>query len=426
MIYWIYLLTVGIVFFDVALLMKNNLGFPLKGIRFYFLGLGGIFLLAIFLIFSSRSYDASPFFILTFGIPLYFGFRQKLFNSSGIDKTKRIVLWMSDSLKVLIVWIYSIIAVSFFSKIISGIFFKNDNGLMAMLMTTLVSSAVVLFFVVQASQNFSEKGVRENLNLVANGKSVFQLVAFPAFLGFLFASIIGYLAVVRPVNPQTPLIKELKESHSSGVILLFVLLALFLAPLVEEIVFRGYFFKVIKKIKNNLFAIVSVSMVFGLLHVSQYWGDWLAISAVFLLGLALTLLRAYTGSTIASIIAHFTYNLSVIIAPLIFLSILNPAYMQYQLQYDNLTLKQKERYLEESIEKQPFLADAYNDLAWIYYQEGKKLGEALEYVNVSLTYDEKNFAYLDTKMRILKKMGKKKEAIEILKKLKDIYFCKNR
>ena len=97
----------------------------------------------------------------------------------------------------------------------------------------------------------------------------------------------------------------------------------------------------VSKIRGKKFAIYVIALVFAFLHLGQYWGDWLAIGMVTLLGFALTILRAYSGTTIASVIAHYVYNGGVTIIPIIMMILSNPAYFKYKTyfhSYDAQTL----------------------------------------------------------------------------------------
>jgi len=67
-------------------------------------------------------------------------------------------------------------------------------------------------------------------------------------------------------------------------------------------------------------------------------------------------------------------------------------------------------------------AEVNNFLAYCFAQKGERLEEALRLVDSSLKSDPKSAAFLDTKGWVLLKMGKVKEAREVLKEAGDI--CK--
>lgn len=79
-----------------------------------------------------------------------------------------------------------------------------------------------------------------------------------------------------------------------------------LAPLTEEVVFRGFLLPSWARTLGWPAAIVATSVLFALMHI-QY--DWRGILAVGLLGLLCAWLRMRSGSVIPSLIAHAGGNL---------------------------------------------------------------------------------------------------------------------
>jgi membrane protease YdiL (CAAX protease family) len=78
-----------------------------------------------------------------------------------------------------------------------------------------------------------------------------------------------------------------------------------LAPLAEELFFRGWLYGVLRARLSGVVAVLLCAAVFALAH----WdGSGLYPLAVFLPGLALTLVRARTGSAQASAFVHSVYN----------------------------------------------------------------------------------------------------------------------
>jgi membrane protease YdiL (CAAX protease family) len=55
-------------------------------------------------------------------------------------------------------------------------------------------------------------------------------------------------------------------------------------------------------------AVVFVLALFTLIHVPQYWPNLGVISAVALLSIVLTIVRAYTGKLLPCIINHMSFN----------------------------------------------------------------------------------------------------------------------
>jgi hypothetical protein len=101
------------------------------------------------------------------------------------------------------------------------------------------------------------------------------------------------------------------ESQSTGFsqlfdqyeyILAFVTLVV-IAPVAEEILFRGYLFGKLKKYFPLWLAIFATSIVFGLIH-----GAWNLALDTFSLSIVLCILRQTTGSLWAPILLHMTKN----------------------------------------------------------------------------------------------------------------------
>lgn len=83
-----------------------------------------------------------------------------------------------------------------------------------------------------------------------------------------------------------------------------IIQSLITAPLVEEILIRGYLFETLTKKHSNTISIIICSIVFACLHF-----DYLNSIFYFIIGLILSYVYAYTKSLWSSIIIHFIVNL---------------------------------------------------------------------------------------------------------------------
>jgi len=86
------------------------------------------------------------------------------------------------------------------------------------------------------------------------------------------------------------------------------LLAVFSAPLVEELVYRGVLYQGFERSFGRTSSVLVVTSLFALVHAPQYWGSQAALAAILSLSLVLTLLRAYTGKLLPCIATHFVFN----------------------------------------------------------------------------------------------------------------------
>ena len=80
------------------------------------------------------------------------------------------------------------------------------------------------------------------------------------------------------------------------------------APLIEEIVFRGFLYGALEQRHNSKVALVASTVIFALLHGSQYGWELPPLGVLLAVGGALGIVRMHTGSTKASTIVHAAYN----------------------------------------------------------------------------------------------------------------------
>jgi membrane protease YdiL (CAAX protease family) len=271
--------------------------------------------------------------------------------------------------------------------------------------------------VYEASRRFSDKGFFHNVGLIKGNNGFLKLFFFPALSGLMLAVISVYIVFARDVSPATPLGEMIGETQSSYILLVFLLMAVGVAPLVEEVIFRGYFFHVLRELKGIVFTVPVISLSFAVLHVGQYWGDWTAILMITLIGFALTLFRLWAGSTMASCVMHYVYNGAVTLIPALMLWVSNPAYVQYHAGFDRLSLAQKEELLRQAIEKEPDLADAHYELANLYLQENRDIDGALKAINEAISYFPDDRVFLETKALALERLNRYGEALKIRQEL---------
>ncbi len=255
---------------------------------------------------SSLGRDIVGFFIFLFFLPYYLLRRRqivRLIYSNNIT-----VPLSSDALAVVLIWTFSIFVITLILSYIYRLFPQQDSEMKQLLISAVLSSLVALRLVYRASKRFSSRGFILNMRLNRGGKSSFQIIVLPAIIGLVFAYFSSAIIYSRSYIPHTPLNDLIINTRSSDVFVCFLIIAVLFAPLVEEIIFRGYFFYVIDTEKGRLVAIFIVSLVFAILHVGQYWGDWQAIFMITILGFSLTCIRAITDRTLASVVKHYVYN----------------------------------------------------------------------------------------------------------------------
>ena len=88
---------------------------------------------------------------------------------------------------------------------------------------------------------------------------------------------------------------------------LMAVFAVTVGPLMEELLFRGFFYPVLARRIGAAPAVLLTALPFGLLHYPQY-KSWAAVVVVMLVGVVLTTVRAMTKSVAASFLVHVGYN----------------------------------------------------------------------------------------------------------------------
>jgi membrane protease YdiL (CAAX protease family) len=129
--------------------------------------------------------------------------------------------------------------------------------------------------------------------------------------GFLIAlgttlaiSVLIVSSFFPPTSP--PPIEKLLTS--SGAMWIFAVFGVGIAPIFEEIIFRGFLFKVLSEMRGSRVAVPVTAILFALLHVPQLWGSWAGVALIFVVGYILSLIRERSNSVIPSLIMHTAYN----------------------------------------------------------------------------------------------------------------------
>ena len=124
-------------------------------------------------------------------------------------------------------------------------------------------------------------------------------------VGLTSALSVLLISAFLPSSGQTPLEKLLT---SRSAIAIFALFGIAVAPLLEEIIFRGFLFKVLWEIGGSRTAIVITAALFALLHAGQLAGNWGSVVLIFGVGCLLSFIRYRSNSIIPSFIVHTSYN----------------------------------------------------------------------------------------------------------------------
>jgi membrane protease YdiL (CAAX protease family) len=101
-------------------------------------------------------------------------------------------------------------------------------------------------------------------------------------------------------------IQELFKNRNTAILLMGM--AVLVAPLVEETVFRGYLYPLFAKSFGIVPGVLLTGVLFGLMHGSQLGWTWGIVLLLMLVGVIFTFVRAHTGTVVASFLLHLGYN----------------------------------------------------------------------------------------------------------------------
>src|SRR5579872_7587774 len=101
------------------------------------------------------------------------------------------------------------------------------------------------------------------------------------------------LAPLLPMPKDLPIDRFFQTSKEAWVLSIF---GMTLAPLMEELFFRGFLYPVLVRRLGVALAIILTAAGFGLIHAPQLGRAWGPVFVVFLVGLTLTVTRAITKS----------------------------------------------------------------------------------------------------------------------------------
>jgi len=113
------------------------------------------------------------------------------------------------------------------------------------------------------------------------------------------------IAHFLPMPRELPIDRFFQTAPEAWVLSIF---GVTLAPLMEELFFRGFFYPVLVRRLGVVAAVVITAASFGLIHAPQLGRAWGPVLVVFVVGLALTITRAVTKSVAPGFLMHVAYN----------------------------------------------------------------------------------------------------------------------
>jgi membrane protease YdiL (CAAX protease family) len=145
-------------------------------------------------------------------------------------------------------------------------------------------------------------GPKLDLGLIAP-RTHLRLGFAAGLVSLAVASVVAWI-VTRFTGPISSTAGDVGANQTGFVLVLFVLMAMFGAPIVEEIGFRGMLYGALAKAHVNEHLVVAITaLVFALFHFEPK-----RFIILFAIGMILGEVRRRTGSTSAAIVAHIVNN----------------------------------------------------------------------------------------------------------------------
>lgn len=113
------------------------------------------------------------------------------------------------------------------------------------------------------------------------------------------------IAHFLPIPKELPMDRFFRTAGEAWALSLF---GITLAPLLEELFFRGFLYPVLVRRFGVAIAVLATATGFSLIHAPQLGRAWGPVLVIFIVGLAFTITRAVTKSVAAGLIMHVAYN----------------------------------------------------------------------------------------------------------------------
>ena len=230
-------------------------------------------------------------------------------NFSGIP-----VLWgIPDIIRASITIIFIAYAVGIAESAVFRFFNINAGQNLRMIINTffidIFAGVVILYFVlIKYRQKLSSLGFKSSYffkNILAGITAyifIIPLLLLILLLSVWLIDILGYSP------PPQPVFEAFMEEKRSRILLFLTIFVSIGGPIIEEMFFRGFMYRAIKKRTGIILAAFLSAAIFSLLH-----SNIVGFLPIMTLGLLLVYLYETTGSLVAPITVHILHN-SIIVA----------------------------------------------------------------------------------------------------------------
>ena len=155
-----------------------------------------------------------------------------------------------------------------------------------------------------AAFGFNRKNTGRCLLLgLATGLGLVLIAMALALISSLLIKAFGDQA--EPQKLVTLIAEESAKQENIGTLIFFVVMAVAVAPVAEEILFRGILYPAVKQLGHPRVAVIGTALLFALFHVNL-----LTFASLTVVALGLIALYEFTDNLLAPITAHAVFNAS--------------------------------------------------------------------------------------------------------------------
>jgi uncharacterized protein len=123
--------------------------------------------------------------------------------------------------------------------------------------------------------------------------------------GLILAAVVQIAELIVPMPKNLPIEKYFSTPLNAY---LMGILGVLIAPVVEELFFRGFLYPVVARRFGVGGGVLLTGAVFAVFHAAQLGYAWTPLLIMLIVGVTLTAVRAFTKSVAASTLAHVSYN----------------------------------------------------------------------------------------------------------------------
>jgi len=123
--------------------------------------------------------------------------------------------------------------------------------------------------------------------------------------GMGLAVMVQLVSTLLPIPKTLPIDKYFQSRSAAYVMSIF---GISMAPLVEELFFRGFLYPVLARRLGITIGVVLTALGFALVHASQLASAWAPLLVLFMVGMVFTLVRVVTRNVAPGFLMHVGYN----------------------------------------------------------------------------------------------------------------------